>query len=97
MTDILQLGLPFLAGCGLGVLYFGGLWLTVRGLTAGKSSGFLLAGSFLLRTALLLWAFHAVMGGRWERLLACLLGFLVARRWLVSRYGQPAGTGVLRK
>lgn len=83
-----RLALSFLAGCALGVFYFGGLWLTVRRLAAAKRPALLLAGSFLLRIGLLLPALYVVMGGRWEHLLASLLGFYIARKWFVShRYG----------
>lgn len=34
-------------------------------------------GSFLLRLGVSLIGFYLVMGAHWERLLVCLLGFLV--------------------
>jgi F1F0 ATPase subunit 2 len=68
-----------LAGLLLGGFFFGGLWWTVqRTLSAGPSVRLQL-GSLVLRMAVTLLGFHAVGGGHWERLLACLLGFVVAR------------------
>lgn len=85
MSQFLPLVLAGLAGMGLGLFYFGGLWLTIRQLPTCRWPAPLLVGSFVGRTAVVLVGFYFVMGGRWERALACLLGFLVARFLLVSR------------
>jgi F1F0 ATPase subunit 2 len=69
----------FSAGLALGSVFFGGLWLTIRYTLASQGAGLWLAGSFLLRTAVVLSGFHMVMSGTWQRLAACLSGFLVAR------------------
>lgn len=91
MSDILPLVLAGLAGLGLGLFYFGGLWLTVRQLPVSHAPALLVLGSFLGRTALTVLGFYFVMAGRWERLLACLLGFLVMRTVLVARWkSEPA-------
>jgi F1F0 ATPase subunit 2 len=91
MNLVLFLALSLVAGCVLGIFYFGGLWVTVRFLAASKRPGLLLAGSFLLRTGLLLPAFYLITEGRWERLLACLAGFFIARKCLTSyRRGAAA-------
>jgi F1F0 ATPase subunit 2 len=70
----------------LGLFYFGGLWLTVRHLPSSRSPALLTLGSFLGRTAVTLTGFYLVMGGRWERLLACFVGFLLMRTILVARW-----------
>ncbi|REJ68759.1 MAG: ATP synthase subunit I [Planctomycetota bacterium] len=80
--------ISFLSGCVLGVLYFGGLWLTVRRATIARQPGLLLFLSFLVRTAVTLFGFYLVMDGRWERLIACLIGFVVARALLIRRLGD---------
>lgn len=68
-----------LAGLLLGVLFFGGLWWTVRSMLASaRGAGFLLA-SVLLRGALAIAGFYLVGAGQWPRLLACLVGFLLGR------------------
>jgi F1F0 ATPase subunit 2 len=36
-------------------------------------------GSFVVRTGVTLGGFYLIGDGRWERLAACLLGFVVAR------------------
>jgi F1F0 ATPase subunit 2 len=70
---------------GLGLFYFGGLWLTVRRLPGSRTPELLILGSFVGRLAVTLAGFYLVMGGRWERLLACLAGFLITRTFLLYR------------
>jgi F1F0 ATPase subunit 2 len=79
MSPFLPLLLAFAAGLGLGLFYFGGLWLTVRRLPAWRHPVPLLLASFAARTAAVVLGFYFVMGGRWERALACLVGLLVMR------------------
>ena len=88
MTPLLPLVLAFAAGLGLGLFYFGGLWLTVRRLPASRYPVPLFLLSFTVRTAVVVVGFYFVMGGRWERALACLVGIVVVRFVLTSRL-QP--------
>lgn len=74
-----------LAGVGLGIFYFTGLWWTVKALSVSQNPALLSLGSFLVRTAAVLTGFYLVMGWQWERLLVCLLGFMTARIVLVRR------------
>jgi len=77
--------LAAVAGLALGLLYFGGLWLTVRRIARTRHPGPLFALSLLLRMALTLAGFYLVMDGSWQRMLACLAGFIAVRQLLVSR------------
>jgi len=70
-----------LAGFGLGVVFFGGLWLTVRALPKARYPTALMLGSFWGRTALVVVGFVAAIDHRWQNALVCLLGFLTARFW----------------
>ncbi len=79
MSDASRLVLAFAVGLGLGLFYFGGLWLTVRRLPAARHPVLLVLGSFLGRTAVTLVGFYLIMGGRWERLLASLVAFTLMR------------------
>ena len=89
MSEPLILILAALAGCLLGVVFFGGLWWTVRkGLVSPHPVVWFL-GSLVLRVAVVLFGFYLVGGGRWERFLVFLLGFLVAR-FAVVRLTRPA-------
>lgn len=77
---ILPLMLSLLAGGALGAFFFGGLWWTVRrGLAASQPALWMLS-SALLRVGVALAGFYGVAGGDWRRLVACLIGFVVARQ-----------------
>lgn len=79
MNEPLSLILSLSAGVLLGAIFFGGLWWTVRKGLSSKSPALWFLGSQLLRTSVTLIGFYLVAGGHWERLLACLVGFICAR------------------
>ena len=90
MNETLSLVLALVAGVLLGAIFFGGLWWTVsRGLSS-KRPAFWFFGSLLLRTSIALAGFYFIARGHWERLLVCLLGFVIARISVV-RITQEAG------
>lgn len=63
----------------MGTLFFGGLWLTVRKIVPARQPALLIAGSFLLRTGIALAGFYYIGHGDWQRLMVCLVGFIIAR------------------
>lgn len=77
-----------IAGIVLGMFYFGGLWLTVRRLHTSNRPMLLLLTSSAIRMSLALTGFYLVMDGEWMRLLACLVGFFLAR--LVLTFRMPS-------
>jgi F1F0 ATPase subunit 2 len=79
MNETLTLALAWLAGGGLGAFFFGGLWWTVRKGVSSPRPALWFLGSGLLRMSIVLAGFYFVSGGQWKRLLACLLGFVIAR------------------
>lgn len=79
MTEVWSLVLALVTGILLGALFFGGLWWTVSRMGSSKRPALLLFGSFLLRTSVALGGFYLIARGHWERLLVCLLGFVLAR------------------
>lgn len=84
MTEAMMLVLLLLSGSLLGVLYFGGLWLTVRRLARTKQPWVLYFGSLALRLTLLLGCFFAVLV--WQKLVgvaAVIVGFMLARLVMV--------------
>jgi F1F0 ATPase subunit 2 len=91
--NVLYLLMAFLVGMGTGILYFGGLWWTVRQLPLVRQPALLTLGSFFVRTGISLTAFYLVSGGHWERILMSLLGFIIMRGFLVRRV-RPASTRV---
>jgi F1F0 ATPase subunit 2 len=92
-TNVLYLLIAFLVGMGAGIVYFGGLWWTVRQLPFVRQPALLTLGSFFVRTGISLTAFYLASGGHWERILISLLGFIVMRVFLVRRV-RLASTGV---
>ncbi|MBU2572937.1 MAG: ATP synthase subunit I [Elusimicrobia bacterium] len=79
MNETLSLIPVLLAGVLLGAMFFAGLWWTVRkGVGSGRPALWFF-GSLLVRTGLTLAGFYFVARGHWERLLVCLLGFILAR------------------
>jgi F1F0 ATPase subunit 2 len=84
MNEVLTLTLSLMAGLLLGALFFGGLWWTVRKGFSSKQPALWFSGSLLLRMPLALAGFYYVGQGHWERLMACLLGFVIAR-FIVKR------------
>ena len=95
MSELLSLILPLVAGALLGMMYFGGLWWTVRkGISSNRPALWFL-GSMLLRMSLTLAGFYIISGNRWERLLACLIGFVIARV-VVTRLTLPSGENETR-
>lgn len=79
MNELWQILMVLLAGMLLGALFFGGLWWTVgKGLTA-KQPALWFGASMLLRSAVVLAGFYFIAGPDWQRLMLCLLGFIIAR------------------
>jgi F1F0 ATPase subunit 2 len=87
---VVQAILVLLIGGILGVLFFGGLWLTVRALPTARFPTFLVLASFWGRTALVVAGFAVAMSYGWQNAIVCLLGFLVVR-FLFARW-VPDGT-----
>lgn len=96
MNEFIQLLLVGLAGAGLGGIFFAGLWWTVRRGLASARPGLWFFCSMLARLDLTLTGFYWLAGDDWRRLLACLLGFLLARL-LVARLtrGTPTAEAVV--
>ena len=76
------LALTGIAGGVLGLLFFGGLWWTLRRAFNSSRPALWIGGSMLLRMVCTATGFVLVSAGDWRRVLACLLGFYVAR-WMV--------------
>ncbi len=79
MNEMLALALAWLAGALLGAMFFGGLWWTVAMSASSGRPALLFFCSMLLRTGMALAGFYFVGGGDWQRLVLCVLGFVMAR------------------
>ena len=84
MNEMLSLLFAGVAGFLLGAIFFGGLWWTVRKGLSSKQPALWFVGSVLLRMGIVLAGFYLVGREDWKRLLACLLGFVIAR-FVVTR------------
>jgi F1F0 ATPase subunit 2 len=89
--------LLLLAGFGLGMLFYGGLWMTVRTIPKSRHPIVLAVASFWGRTAVVIAGLLFAMDGLWQRALACLVGFILARillsRWIPGN--RPVGRGAI--
>jgi F1F0 ATPase subunit 2 len=79
MTETLSLAPAFAAGVLLGLVFFGGLWWTIRKCLSSPYPALWFLGSQLLRTTIVLAGFFLVARGDWRKLLACVAGFVLAR------------------
>ena len=79
MNDVLFIVLALVVGFLLGTIFFGGLWWTVRKGMSSKSPALWFLGSMLLRMGIVLAGFYFIGRGDWQRLVVCLLGFIIAR------------------
>jgi F1F0 ATPase subunit 2 len=96
--DWLALAGAFGVGIGLGLFFYGGLWWTVRRLPEVDGPGriaLLTIASFVVRTGVVLVGLYLVMDGRWQRLVAAVVGFIIARMVLVHRYRPDSAASPL--
>ena len=63
----------------VGTIFFGGLWWTIRKGVSSKQPALWFFCSLLLRMVIALAGFYFVGRGHWQRLVVCLLGFVMAR------------------
>lgn len=73
------MSVSFAVGVMLGVLFYGGLWITIRRLMSARHPIAVTLGSLFLRTAVVLAGFLFVARGRWQNAIACLVGFAIGR------------------
>jgi F1F0 ATPase subunit 2 len=91
MNETLTLVVAGVAGLALGAFFFGGLWWTVRKGAPSKQPALWFFGSLLLRMSITLAGFYFIGRGHWQRLMACLVGFVLARLivlWLTRPSGE---------
>lgn len=79
MNEVLGLLPAVFIGIALGVLFFGGLWFTVRKGLDSKNATLIFMGSLVVRMVIVLLGFYYVGADNWQKMMACLGGFLIAR------------------
>ena len=79
MSEFPALALAIAAGGVFGAIFYGGHWWTVLKGVSSKVPALWFLGSLLVRMSVLLAGVFFVSDGHWERMLACLLGVVLAR------------------
>jgi len=89
IVPIWKLALALAAGAAVGLVYFGGLWMTVRRLSDARRPHVWALVSFAARTvvAVATIGLMAWLGG-WQALAACMAGF-IAMRLVTARMWGP--------
>jgi F1F0 ATPase subunit 2 len=91
MIEVWHLILVFVAGIVLGLVFFGGLWFTVRKSLNTRVPSLWLMGGFIIRVTITLSGFYYISMGSFNMILICLLGFIVGRLlvfWQTKKYEQ---------
>jgi F1F0 ATPase subunit 2 len=96
MSEIIRLILALLAGVLLGSLFFGGLWWTINRSLVSAQPAVLILGSFMLRTLVTVAGFYVALHAGWQSLVACMVGFLVARI-VVTRFIAVRGENTAKR
>ena len=82
--------LYLIIGLGLGLFYFGGLWLTIKNMNQVRSPIILTLGSYILRIAAVIFVLiYIARQGDWGNILILLVGFIVSRIFLSRIIGKP--------
>jgi len=89
MIEACVLLLSWLVGAILGTFFFGGLWWTVRKAVSSDKPALWILASLVLRMTVALGGFLLVANRSWQRMVFCMLGFVVARM-VVMRITRPS-------
>jgi F1F0 ATPase subunit 2 len=84
-TPFLNCAAALAAGVVLGLVYFAGLWYTVRNLLNARRPALWTAVSFALRAGFCMMGFFWLADGGWQLVLAALAGFLLVRQVMIRR------------
>lgn len=89
--------MAFVIGSGLGLFYFGGLWLTLQQLPLTKHPYRLIFCSFLFRLGISIFGLYLIVAGNRElynvtSLLFGCLGFLIVRTIMILLIQPPSKT-----
>jgi F1F0 ATPase subunit 2 len=92
MNKIIVLFSVFIAGLLLGAFFFGGLWWTTKKALTSKSPMLWFFSSLVIRLGITLVVLYFISRNHWERMLICLLGFIIARIIIVRITKNQAQT-----
>lgn len=77
--------MAFIAGIVLGVLFFGGLYLTVQNLAKTEHPSVLMMASLVIRMAILILGLYLVRGDSYLNIPLALMGILLVRIIMVGQ------------
>jgi F1F0 ATPase subunit 2 len=92
MDNILILLSVFVAGLLLGAFFFGGLWWTTKKALVSGAPMLWFFSSLIVRFGITLVVLYYISRNHWERMLICLLGFIIARIIIVRITKNQAQT-----
>lgn len=95
--DVLWIVVALVVGAALGLFYFGGLWLTLQRLPGSRSPHTLALASFFGRTAVVVGGIFAIGSQSWQRVAACLAGFVAVRMVMIHKLKPPPSDRELRR
>lgn len=87
MVELSMLALYLAFGAGLGIFYFGGLWITLRHLPGSKQPALYTLGSFIGRSLVCLLGFYLVLDSGLDGLISSIAGFILIKIILINRLG----------
>ena len=85
----LMILIGIISGVILSLIYFGGLWYTLKQMERWRRPWILVAGSFLLRNAIVVAAFYFLIMQHWSALAAAFIAFMITRQVIVHKTGSP--------
>ncbi len=91
LSLLAELLLAGLAGLLLGAFFFGSLWWTIRRTLLSSPSILWQISSPVLRMGITMLGFYVVGAASWQRLVVCLVGFVIARfavTWMTRNWLQ---------
>jgi F1F0 ATPase subunit 2 len=89
MNELNEVMLFLSAGFGLGIFYFGGLWLTVRFLPSVRIPVLLSTGSLFIRAGVSFGVLYLLIrGGEPMMLIPCIIGFVLVKIIMVLSIGR---------
>ena len=99
MNEVINLILALFAGIILGIIFFGGLLITVRIGLSSKKPTLIFLGSMIIRMAIVLLGFYYLGGDNWQKMIACLGGFLIARIaiTLITKKNKQPKTAIIKE
>ena len=91
MIEMVTVISAVLCGGLLGLMFFGGLWWTLRRMPSARQPHLLMLGSSVLRMSMALAGFYICVRVGLTALLGCLAGFVGMRLWLTRKLRDAVG------